>query len=190
MPSQFQDAEAIGLGDPAWPLPNQGAPTPTYHACSRAALTPNRDDSTLLVGRKVTRYLPNASENQLTSQSLLHSTRAAPGTGWKTLSRPWKRTNRRKAEGSRPEITKSSRRLKDREKLLVGGAVSTPGRAGLFCPELNHLGKGVVGACARSGAKGGRCLRANLLLYRPLLRTEATDLASPLTVVFPAYSSP
>ena len=87
MPSQFQDAEAIGLGDPAWPLPNQGAPTPTYHACSRAALTPNRDDSTLLVGRKVTRYLPNASENQLTSQSLLHSTRAAPGTGWKTLSR-------------------------------------------------------------------------------------------------------
>lgn len=122
------------LRGPSLASANQGAPTPTYHACSRAALTPNRDDSTLLVGRKVTGDLPNASENQLTSQSLLHSTRAAPGTGWKSLSRPWKRTNRRKAEGSRPEITKSSRRLKDREKLLVGGAVSTPGRAGLFCP--------------------------------------------------------
>ena len=93
--SQFQDAEAIGLGDPAWPLPKQGAPTPTYHACSRAALTPNRDDSTLLVGRKVTRYLPNASENQLTAGSLLHSTRAAPGTGWKPISKPWKWTNPR-----------------------------------------------------------------------------------------------
>ena len=43
-----------------------------------------------------------------------------------------------------------------------------------------------MGACARWGAKGGRCLWANLLLYRPLLRPEAPELASPLTVVFPA----
>ena len=43
-----------------------------------------------------------------------------------------------------------------------------------------------MGACARWGAKGGRCLWENLLLYRPLLRPEAPELASPLKVVFPA----
>lgn len=61
-------------------------PTPekarlAHHACSRAALTPKRGNGSLLVGRNVTRYLPNATEDQLVAASSRRPTRAAPGTG-------------------------------------------------------------------------------------------------------------
>ena len=85
-PSQFQAAVATGaIGtSPVSAKPERPAPETArlaHHACSRSALTLKTGDGSLLVGRKVTRYLPNATEDQLAAASLRRSTRAAPGTG-------------------------------------------------------------------------------------------------------------
>lgn len=84
----------------------------------------------------------------------------------KSRSRPWKRTNRRKAEASRPEVTQSSRRLKDREKLLSGGAVLIPRGGGAFLAKIKSAAEESCGrVCCDEARNGVLVFVGELLLY-------------------------